>query len=575
MATPTNTTPPWKSYMATGNATDIVASTTVAAAIGLKVDATSGQSLNQTLQTPTITGGSMTAITSTITGGSASRSINDKLADYISVKDFGAVGDGTTDDTTAIQNAINYCQTNNKILHIPSGVFNITATLVISECLEITGVFPSPNHDRTTPNNVPTMGTWLYFNHLNKGIQVASSSIGWLGVRLNNFGTCRPQNTDFSSSSWAPFDIDYDISLEKSDDTIVDHIIMLNATKGIYTSSRSSLSYIYGNPLTQGIYADNVTDVLRISQIHFWAYWMTSTTTAPWTQQNFDAITLGRVDNPMLDNIFCYSARALLRCTTTTNGHASKVKLANADADASTHLLWLDTTATTGGIGVDMVNVSHQGDSTTKFNSRCIYIQSAGNQVSISNIRSDYNGAEFVRVEGTNNVVHVDSVDYVNFGSEVSANMFYAADTNVVDAKGFINYAPSTYSSSMFSSTGIFITDTWLSFTPTITSAQGAPNTVTSKVSYTRTAKSITIAGNITITDIGTAAGNMLVSLPKNVFSTAINFIGGAKEFTTGTQIMTCYALSGASNMTINGADGTTPWVNGHLIGFTLTYGTP
>ena len=57
MAFPTNTTPPWKSYMATGNTADIVASTTVASAIGAKVDAINGQSLNQTLQSPTITNG--------------------------------------------------------------------------------------------------------------------------------------------------------------------------------------------------------------------------------------------------------------------------------------------------------------------------------------------------------------------------------------------------------------------------------------------------------------------------------------------------------------------------------------
>ena len=39
--------------------------------------------------------------------GAVNRPINEKLAEIVSVKDFGAIGNGTTNDTTAIQNTIN------------------------------------------------------------------------------------------------------------------------------------------------------------------------------------------------------------------------------------------------------------------------------------------------------------------------------------------------------------------------------------------------------------------------------------------------------------------------------------
>lgn len=52
--------------------------------------------------------------------------------EVISVKDprFGAVGDGVTDDTAAIQAAINYCV--NKALYFPSGTYKVTSQLSIA-----------------------------------------------------------------------------------------------------------------------------------------------------------------------------------------------------------------------------------------------------------------------------------------------------------------------------------------------------------------------------------------------------------------------------------------------------------
>ena len=67
----------------------------------------------------------------------------EKLAQYVSVKDFGAVGDGVADDTIAIQAAINACfgspsspngNTNrslNKALFIPNGIYLLTDSLNI------------------------------------------------------------------------------------------------------------------------------------------------------------------------------------------------------------------------------------------------------------------------------------------------------------------------------------------------------------------------------------------------------------------------------------------------------------
>ena len=46
--------------------------------------------------------------------------------DRVNVKNFGAVGNGETDDTTSIQNAINYAAENGKSVYIPAGHYLVT-----------------------------------------------------------------------------------------------------------------------------------------------------------------------------------------------------------------------------------------------------------------------------------------------------------------------------------------------------------------------------------------------------------------------------------------------------------------
>ena len=56
--------------------------------------------------------------------GAVSRSVQNKLEDIVSVKDFGVTGDGVTDDGANIQIAINAAA--NKKLYFPSGTYKIT-----------------------------------------------------------------------------------------------------------------------------------------------------------------------------------------------------------------------------------------------------------------------------------------------------------------------------------------------------------------------------------------------------------------------------------------------------------------
>jgi hypothetical protein len=56
--------------------------------------------------------------------GAVERTVDDKLRDVVSVKDFGAVGDGVTDDTVAIQAALN---TTTKAIYFPQGTYVVAS----------------------------------------------------------------------------------------------------------------------------------------------------------------------------------------------------------------------------------------------------------------------------------------------------------------------------------------------------------------------------------------------------------------------------------------------------------------
>lgn len=73
------------------------------------------------------------------------RTVQDKLDDFASVRDFGAVGDGVTDDTDAINRALYqlYCrETNTQIrrsLFFPAGTYLVSDTIVVPSYAKLVG----------------------------------------------------------------------------------------------------------------------------------------------------------------------------------------------------------------------------------------------------------------------------------------------------------------------------------------------------------------------------------------------------------------------------------------------------
>jgi hypothetical protein len=156
--------------------------------------------------------------------GAVTRTWQAKAADFISVKDFGAIGDGVTDDTSAIQKAINYAATYTPggAVFLPSGTYKISAALGVppGASMTIYGSGPgatSIKQTSTTANgitffnssSVSLLGGGVY----NLTIYCASYSSG-IGLYLQKL------NDYFNFSNLVVYNFSTGISLDECFNTI-------------------------------------------------------------------------------------------------------------------------------------------------------------------------------------------------------------------------------------------------------------------------------------------------------------------------------------------------------------------
>jgi len=110
--------------------------------------------------------------------GAVATDVQDKLRENVSVKDFGAVGDGVTDDTAAIQAAINAVEATGKagVVVVPPGTYKMLSGVVIdASVITLDG-----------------KGALLDFSSLSSGIAitVTGASINYAGNPYFNGSNC-------------------------------------------------------------------------------------------------------------------------------------------------------------------------------------------------------------------------------------------------------------------------------------------------------------------------------------------------------------------------------------------------
>ncbi|SFJ54766.1 hypothetical protein SAMN05216304_109137 [Bosea sp. OK403] len=100
-------------------------------------------------------------------------------------------------------------------------------------------------------------------------------------------------------------------------------------------------------------------DCQRIEDIHLWTYWTSDQYVQKWIQENCDAFLMKRVDAPFADRVFTYGHHSTFRFETSAYGDANHVTGGTIVADASKHVLLINSFQFTGRFG----SIYGQGES--------------------------------------------------------------------------------------------------------------------------------------------------------------------------------------------------------------------
>ncbi|HEY8353530.1 MAG TPA: glycosyl hydrolase family 28-related protein [Methylophilaceae bacterium] len=381
--------------------------------------------------------------------GAVQRNAQDKLREIdVSVKDFGAVGDGATNDSPAFQAAVNYVSSRGGgTIRVPHGVYRFDSAVTINRGgITIAGdsvleEFLGP-HGSTVPHTRGN-GSWILLGAT--GIHAFNITTGANNIRLTGLGFDQPKPA--IGPGWTPTTYGTCIRIQGSGACILDHLFFFGVSSGIdigalgSATGRTRIEHIWGEFFDFGIRVQFAADVVRINDYHQYPFWSVfNANVAAYTQAYTYGVMSYRNDNCQITNLFVLGVWRGLYLATSADGATNKMLVANADLDACTTGVLVDG----NGITASMTNIQCQpGPNTSLPNSRGIFINGNSNNLMLSNLRVARTNAEAMYVQGTDNIVGIANC-YIDNWDDTLTGVFTAISstsaTNQISLSGSIKY---------------------------------------------------------------------------------------------------------------------------------------
>ncbi len=337
------------------------------------------------------------------------------------VRDYGAVGDGSTNDAPAIQAAINdLAARGGGTLFFGPRQYRLRSAIVITNTMvRLQGA-------GFTETGSAAQGTWFLIDNTNF-VPFLFTGVTARGSAVRDIAVQQIHPTSFGAS-WAPTDYPYVFRVEDCLGGVdFDNVLLARVNRGIYcrNSGRLDIRRLRGQVFTAGVEIDECLDVPRIHNLHFWTFWTADDNVVRWQQANGDALIFRRSDGVFVDQAFVLGYRSMVRFAASAPGApaaragvTTKFYIGQAYADFVRYGVWIEADGVDGQIG----GLTTQGElfnagGTPLGGSHGILVDAGGTRVQVANLRVDDAEDHAIRVNGSGNRLDVFSLRCVFFNT--------------------------------------------------------------------------------------------------------------------------------------------------------------
>jgi len=218
----------------------------------------------------------------------------------LNVRDFGATGDSQTDDTAALQKALDAAgAAGGGIVWAPRGNYRVAGHLVLPDDVTLEGVWTVPT--AWTQNR----GTTLLAE------EGRGSTEGPPFIMLQRNSTLKGLAVFYpGQTATDPQPYPWCVGGSGADNPSIVDVMLVNPYNGVDFATRASgrhyIRNLYGQPLCVGVQVDKCYDVGRIENVHFWPFWTQEAATIEFLRLHGRAFVFGRTDWQYVLNTFSW-----------------------------------------------------------------------------------------------------------------------------------------------------------------------------------------------------------------------------------------------------------------------------